>query len=247
MSRTLQPGRTARRRWPGRRARSDADEALALAEERRGRRAWLGAASSARLADDARAIRRALRRAVHWVALAERHRRLSPGSSPLLGARPRRNSARAGDGGGGACRAGAGRGPGSRCGLFQEVICWPIWPGPVSGAGDPDRAVSAAEEAVAVARHQGAQVVECSPSSPGPGCGRRLAKPGVVRQADLDAALRLVHETGALTYESFIREELGRLHHDESELREALRLYRQIGATGHARRLEAEMSERTGP
>jgi hypothetical protein len=45
-----------------------------------------------------------------------------------------------------------------------------------------------------------------------------------------------------VTYEPFIREELGRLHDDEKELTEALRLYRQIGATGHARRLESERS-----
>jgi hypothetical protein len=37
---------------------------------------------------------------------------------------------------------------------------------------------------------------------------------------------------------------LGRLHDDGKELAEALRLYRQIGATGHARRLEAELSAR---
>jgi hypothetical protein len=60
--------------------------------------------------------------------------------------------------------------------------------------------------------------------------------------ADLDAALALVPETGALTYEPFIREELGRLRSDENELREALQLYSAIGATGHARRLEAELA-----
>jgi hypothetical protein len=62
--------------------------------------------------------------------------------------------------------------------------------------------------------------------------------------ADLAAALVLVKETGALTYEPFIREELGRLDADEAEQRKALRLYRQIGATGHARRLEAELAAR---
>jgi hypothetical protein len=47
--------------------------------------------------------------------------------------------------------------------------------------------------------------------------------------------------TGAVVYEPPIREELARLHHDQKELAEALRLYRQVGATGHARRLEAEV------
>jgi hypothetical protein len=56
-----------------------------------------------------------------------------------------------------------------------------------------------------------------------------------------------VYETGASTYEPFIREEFGRVADDHDELQEALRLYRQIGATGHARRLEAELSARTVP
>ncbi|MGH8972159.1 MAG: hypothetical protein ACRD0C_03030 [Acidimicrobiia bacterium] len=63
-------------------------------------------------------------------------------------------------------------------------------------------------------------------------------------RVDLTAALTLVNETGALVYEPFIREELARLHNDESALREAVRLYRQIGATGHARRLHSELSPR---
>jgi hypothetical protein len=63
-------------------------------------------------------------------------------------------------------------------------------------------------------------------------------------RADLDAALTLVGEVGALTYEPFIREELGRLHANESELREALRLYESIGATGHAQRLAGELARR---
>jgi hypothetical protein len=58
---------------------------------------------------------------------------------------------------------------------------------------------------------------------------------------DLDGALSLLDVTGAVVYEPPIREELARLHHDQKELAEALRLYRQVGATGHARRLEAEV------
>jgi len=130
----------------------------------------------------------------------------------------------------------------SRCGLFQEGNLLAHLARACLGAGDPDRAVSAAEDAVAVARHQGAQVVECFALLTRAQVRPTTGETEDARQADLDAALRLVHETGALTYESFIREELGRLHHDESDLREALRLYRQIGAAGHARRLEAELS-----
>jgi hypothetical protein len=106
--------------------------------------------------------------------------------------------------------------------------------------GDP-AAAAAADEAVAVARGRGARVDECL----------ALLVRGKVRAAsgardgalaDLDATLTLVGEVGALTYEPFIREELGRLHADESELREAVRLYEAIGAAGHARRLEAELA-----
>ena len=60
---------------------------------------------------------------------------------------------------------------------------------------------------------------------------------------DLEAALTLVVEVGALTYEPFIREERGRLHRDEAELREAVRLHNAIGATRHARRLRAELGD----
>ena len=45
---------------------------------------------------------------------------------------------------------------------------------------------------------------------------------------------------GLLSYEPFIREELARVRGDDAEFREALRLFTAIGATGHARRLEAE-------
>jgi ATP/maltotriose-dependent transcriptional regulator MalT len=109
-------------------------------------------------------------------------------------------------------------------------------------AGNPTAAAAAAAEAVEVARHQGVRVHECL---------ALLTRARVCRSeggsmeavgADLDAALTLVSEVGALTYEPFIREELGRLREEESELREAARLYNAIGATGHARRLEAELA-----
>ena len=61
--------------------------------------------------------------------------------------------------------------------------------------------------------------------------------------ADLNAALSLAHETGALVYEPFIREELGRLQGNDLELREASRLFCAMGAVGHARRLEAYLAQ----
>jgi hypothetical protein len=110
-------------------------------------------------------------------------------------------------------------------------------------AGDLAGALASSEEAVAVARQQQAPVVECLALLIR-GQTWRAHQKDAEAEADLAAALDLATETGALGYEPFIREELGRLHHDEKELGEALRLYRQIGATGHARRLEAELSTR---
>jgi tetratricopeptide (TPR) repeat protein len=108
--------------------------------------------------------------------------------------------------------------------------------------GDADAAAAAAAEAVDVARRQGACVDECLALLTRAQVGRSSGANREAVGTDLDAALSLVGEVGALTYEPFIREELGRLHSDESELREALRLYTAIGATGHAARLAAELA-----
>jgi hypothetical protein len=116
------------------------------------------------------------------------------------------------------------------------------------GTRDFAGAATAADEAVAVARRQEARVVECQ---------ALLTRARVARAtngepseeailADLNAAQTLVQDTGALTYEPFIREELGRLRGDEDQLRKALRLFRAIGATGHARRLDAELASSEG-
>ncbi|HEV8623746.1 MAG TPA: adenylate/guanylate cyclase domain-containing protein [Acidimicrobiia bacterium] len=114
-------------------------------------------------------------------------------------------------------------------------------------AGEPASAATAAAEAVAVARRQDARVVEGLALLTRARVAR--ATDGGQSQdtvlADLDSAQALVRETGALTYEPFIREELGRLRDDEGELREALRLYSAIGATGHARRLGSELTTRS--
>ncbi len=106
--------------------------------------------------------------------------------------------------------------------------------------GDP-AAAAAADEAVTVARSRAARVDECFALLVR---GRARAASGARDRAlaDLDAALTLMGEVGALTYEPFIREELGRLRADEDELREAVRLYQAIGATGHARRLGTELA-----
>jgi adenylate cyclase len=129
-----------------------------------------------------------------------------------------------------------------RVGLCEEASLLAYLALGLLGVGDKAAAVSRAEEAVAVARRQGARVLECL---------ALLARARILRETkglddvvhdDPTAALALVHETGAGTYEPFIREELARLKADDNELREALRLFTAIGAPGQARRLETELA-----
>ncbi len=68
-------------------------------------------------------------------------------------------------------------------------------------------------------------------------------------EAALDRTLELVEETGARVFVPEVHEEraeLARLRGDdntcERELREAHRLYTEMGATGHAERLARELS-----
>lgn len=123
--------------------------------------------------------------------------------------------------------------------LLAQLACARLAVGDLTGAE------RAAAEGVVVARKRGGEVVECHALLTRAQTLRAAGATDDVVRADLESALDLVRETGAQSYEPFIREELARLDHDEKEMEEALRLYRQIGATGHARRLEAELSSRT--
>jgi adenylate cyclase len=111
-------------------------------------------------------------------------------------------------------------------------------------SGHPEAAAALADEAVELAGRQGTRVLACPALLTRAHIQRASGSLPERVAADLDAALIAAQETGALTYVPFIREELARLHDDDKELSEALRLYRRIGATGHARRLEAELSTR---
>jgi adenylate cyclase len=111
--------------------------------------------------------------------------------------------------------------------------------------GNRAPARQAANEAVSVARRQGTSVLECLALL----TRAQIASADPTTEdrghTDLTAALELATgETGALAYEPYIREARGRLCNNEDEIREALRLYGRIGATGHARRLESELSTR---
>jgi hypothetical protein len=103
-------------------------------------------------------------------------------------------------------------------------------------------ALSAADDAVSVARQRGTPTDECPAllARARARCG--ACEPQDAVAADLGAALTLASDMGLLSYEPFIREELARVRGDDAELREALRLFTAIGATGHARRLGAELA-----
>jgi adenylate cyclase len=118
------------------------------------------------------------------------------------------------------------------------------------GLGDNSRARTTADEAVAVARRRGTKYFECRAH-----LARAqvlLRTEGAAANADIQAALReaqtLVEETGGRSQEPFIHEEranLARLTGDDAayqrELREAHRLFAEMGATGHAERLAKEL------
>jgi adenylate cyclase len=117
------------------------------------------------------------------------------------------------------------------------------------GLGDNSRARTTADEAVAVARRRGTKYFECRAH-----LARAqvlLRTEGAAASGDIQAALRealtLVEETGGRSQEPFIHEELAELARrtgDEAtcqrELREAHRLFTEMGATGHAERLAKE-------
>jgi tetratricopeptide (TPR) repeat protein len=126
-----------------------------------------------------------------------------------------------------------------RSGLFAEASVLAHLALAHLAAGDQNAARSAADEAVDVARRQGARVHECLALLTRAQVARPSVDINVQANADLEAALTLIGEVGALTYEPFVREELGRLRKDDTEMREAARLYDAIGAAGHARRVAA--------
>jgi hypothetical protein len=60
--------------------------------------------------------------------------------------------------------------------------------------------------------------------------------------ADLEAGLALADRVGAVTYGAFLQEEHARLADARDRLADVVRRYRDIGATGHALRLELELA-----
>jgi hypothetical protein len=118
------------------------------------------------------------------------------------------------------------------------------------GLGDAARARELADRAVTLARERLNKPSECE---------AELVRARVLLQLDglaardeitsaLDAAAALAEEMNARSFEPFICEErarLARLSGDptafQRALREARRLYTEMGATGHAQRLAEEL------
>jgi tetratricopeptide (TPR) repeat protein len=118
------------------------------------------------------------------------------------------------------------------------------------GCGNGRRARGLVDEAIELAQRQGARVWECFAHIV---LGRVLSRTEGADDADrirvaLDGARQLAEEMGHRPYEAQIREEYARLGHlvgddaaSERHLREAHRLYTEMGATGHAERLAREL------
>jgi tetratricopeptide (TPR) repeat protein len=117
-------------------------------------------------------------------------------------------------------------------------------------ADRPEEARAGAERAISTCREMGARASECPAQITLAEALRRSqgkAAAGAIRDA-LARARELVEETEARVYQPRILEEearLAQLEGDEagfdSSLREAHRLYTEMGATGHAERLAREL------
>jgi tetratricopeptide (TPR) repeat protein len=137
-----------------------------------------------------------------------------------------------------------------RTGLQQEASILADLSNAQLGLADARRARETAERAISIAREQGTKEQECEAQL---ALARALlqtegakARRGI--EEALVGALALIEETEARSYTPFVHEEraeLARLLGDdvtrERELREAHRLYTEMGATGHAERRAREL------
>jgi adenylate cyclase len=123
------------------------------------------------------------------------------------------------------------------------------------GIGDPERAHALVEEGLEIARSQGAVPYEMHASL---ALARvLLGSAGAAASSQIEAALARVLDlsrgTGAKAYEPLVHVELAELAREngdedghERELREAHRLFTEIGACGHAERLAGELAMTAG-
>ncbi len=133
----------------------------------------------------------------------------------------------------------------TQAGLDALVLSSWVLPAAYLGLGEIERARALADEAIEVCRAQRTPVYLCRALLARAAVFRSDLGGDVARaQADLDAAERLVEETGARRFLPAILEERARLATDaarERHLREAHRLYTEMGAVGHAARVGREL------
>jgi hypothetical protein len=119
------------------------------------------------------------------------------------------------------------------------------------GAGDRARAAEVSAEAIAVAKRQGQSSQECEATITHVRCLRELhgARARQAIETLLAEASQLIEQTGAERWRPHLhveRAELHRLMGDTEaarrELTEAHRLFKQMGATGHAARIAREIA-----
>ena len=138
----------------------------------------------------------------------------------------------------------------TRAGLVYEASMLALLARAYLGLGEHRRACATADQAIAVARRRGTRFSECVAHISQ--AHVLLRTEGAKASRDISAALRaahaLVEETGGRSQEPFVHEglaELARLTGDpatrDREVREAHRLFAEMGATGHAERLAKEL------
>jgi len=132
-----------------------------------------------------------------------------------------------------------------RSGLFQEPSLLATLARALLESGETDAALDAAEEAVASSRRQGARVFECLALLARMQVKASLGRPGDVRD-DAAEARRLARRTGASVYTPFILMAVADAQGDAGLLDEARRLFEEVGAYGHARRLGARLARMGG-
>ena len=140
-----------------------------------------------------------------------------------------------------ACERALDQGRRTQSGLFEEAPVLAVLGRARSANGDLTGAAAAVDEAVAVARTQQARVTEAQVLLARATVRREGGAPAADVEADLEAALAVIEETGARMFEPFVREALARLRGDSGALAEVQKLFASIGASGHARRLQAEL------
>jgi hypothetical protein len=114
--------------------------------------------------------------------------------------------------------------------------------------GDPERAIAVAREDVATIASRGRELAEThlqiERAEVAARCGHEAeARAALARASELAARIEgrifvpAIHEAAAI-----LAAKLGDLQQQQAELREAQRLYLEMGATGHAERLARELS-----